>query len=295
MPSERDIRTRIRSVRNVSQITRAMEMVAASKMRRAQQRVSASRPYSERLRAMLADVAALATGVDAQEYPLLRQRPVRRAEVILITGDRGLAGSLNSNIIRRTTRFLVDEAGPAGIETQLITVGRKGRDFMRRYGREIVAEFIAIGDRPTLSDIAPIARIAMDDYINERVDAVYIAYTRYINILTQRPELVKILPIEPPEEQSMGKYGEYLFEPSPEAVLQQILPRFVEISVYQAILESTASYYSAQMVAMRNATDNAKSVVSDLRLALNKARQTRITNEVAEISAGANALGEAAG
>ena len=295
MPSERDIRTRIRSVRNVSQITRAMEMVAASKMRRAQQRVSASRPYSERLRAMLADVAALATGVDAQEYPLLRQRPVRRAEVILITGDRGLAGSLNSNIIRRTTRFLVDEAGPAGIETQLITVGRKGRDFMRRYGREIVAEFIAIGDRPTLSDIAPIARIAMDDYINERVDAVYIAYTRYINILTQRLELVKILPIEPPEEQSMGKYGEYLFEPSPEAVLQQILPRFVEISVYQAILESTASYYSAQMVAMRNATDNAKSVVSDLRLALNKARQTRITNEVAEISAGANALGEAAG
>jgi len=295
MPSERDIRTRIRSVRNVSQITRAMEMVAASKMRRAQQRVGASRPYSERLREMLADVAALVTAAETQEYPLLRQRPVRRAEVILITGDRGLAGSLNSNIIRRTTRFLIDEAQPAGIETQMITVGRKGRDFMRRFRREIAAEFIAIGDRPSLTDIAPIARIAMDDYINERVDAVYIAYTRYINTLTQRPELVKILPIEPPAERSMGKYGEYLFEPSPEAVLRQILPRFVEISVYQAVLESTASYYSAQMVAMRNATDNAKSVVSELRLALNKARQTRITNEVAEISAGANALGEAAG
>lgn len=295
MPTERELRTRIRSVRNVSQITRAMEMVAASKMRRAQQRVGASRPYSERLGAMLANVAALVTGAEAREYPLLRQRPVRRAEVILITGDRGLAGSLNSNIIRRATRFLIDEAEPAGIETQLITVGRKGRDFMRRYRREIVAEFVAIGDRPNLSDISPIARIAIDDYINERVDAVYIAYTRYINTLTQRPELVKILPIEPPEEQSMGKYGEYLFEPSPEAVLQQILPRFVEISVYQAILESTASYYSAQMVAMRNATDNAKSVIAEYRLALNKARQTRITNEVAEISAGANALGEAAG
>ena len=295
MPSERDIRTRIRSVRNVSQITRAMEMVAASKMRRAQQRVGASRPYSERLRAMLADVAALVSAAEAREYPLLRQRPVRRAELILVTGDRGLAGSLNSNIIRRATRFLIDEAGPAGIDTQVVAVGRKGRDFMRRYGREIVAEFIGLGDRPTITDISPIARIAVDDYVNERVDAVYIAYTRYINTLTQRPELVKILPIEPPEGQSLGKYGEYLFEPSPEAVLQQILPRFVEISIYQAMLESIASYYSAQMVAMRNATDNAKTVVSELRLALNKARQTRITNEVAEISAGANALGEAAG
>ncbi|MDQ6909108.1 MAG: ATP synthase F1 subunit gamma [Chloroflexota bacterium] len=276
-------------------MTRAMEMVAASKMRRAQQRVGASRPYSERLRAMLADVAAAASGADAQEYPLLRQRPVRRVELILVTGERGLAGSLNSNIIRRATRFLVDEMESQQVEAQVIAVGRKGRDFIRRSQREIAAEFIGIGDRPTLSDIAPIARVAMDDYINERVDAVYIAYTRYVNTLTQRPELVKILPIEPPETQEAHTSGEYLFEPSPEAVLEQILPRFVEISVYQAVLESIASYYSAQMVAMRNATDNAKTVVSDLRLALNKARQTRITNEVAEISAGANALGEVAG
>ncbi len=295
MPSERDLRTRIRSVRNVSQITRAMEMVAASKMRRAQQRVGQSRPYSERLRAMLADVAALAGDEAAQQYPLLRTRPIRRAEVILITGDRGLAGSLNSNIIRRSTRYLIDEAQTAGIEAQLITVGRKGRDFMRRYGRTIVAEFINLGDRPTLADTTAIARVAMDDYINERVDAVYIAYTRFVNTLVQRPELVQILPIQPPEERDMGRYGEYLFEPSPEAVLAQILPRFVEISIYQAILESIASYFSAQMVAMRNATDNARSVISELRLSLNKARQSRITNEVAEISAGANALAEVAG
>lgn len=295
MPSERDIRRRIRSVRNVSQITRAMEMVAASKMRRAQQRVGASRPYSERLRAMLADVAALTTTAEAQEYALLRQRPVKKAELILVTGDRGLAGSLNSNVIRRATRFLVDEMDNEHVETQLVTVGRKGRDFMRRFRREIAAEFIAIGDRPVIGDIGPIARIAIDDYINERVDAVYIAYTRYINTLTQRPELVKILPIEPPEGNSLGQYGEYLFEPSAGAVLEQILPRFVEISIYQAILESIASYYSAQMVAMRNATDNARNVVDELRLSLNKARQSRITNEVAEISAGANALAEVAG
>jgi F-type H+-transporting ATPase subunit gamma len=295
MPSERELRTRIRSVRNVSQITRAMEMVAASKMRRAQQRVGQSRPYSERLRTMLADVAALADDEAKQQFPLLRKRPIRRAEVILVTGDRGLAGSLNSNVIRRATRYLIDEAEAANVEAQLITVGRKGRDFMRRYGRTIAAEFVAIGDRPTLADTTAIARVAVDDYINERVDAVYIAYTRFVNTLVQRPELVQILPIEPPENHEMGRYGEYLFEPSAEAVLEQILPRFVEISVYQAILESIASYYSAQMVAMRNATDNAKSVVSEYRLALNKARQTRITNEVAEISAGANALSEAAG
>lgn len=295
MPSERDIRRRIRSIRNVSQITRAMEMVAASKMRRAQQRVQASRPYSERLRAMLANVAALAGAEAAQEFPLLRQRPVKRAELILVTGDRGLAGSLNSNIIRRATRFLVDEADASGFETQVVAVGRKGRDFMRRFRREIVAEFIAIGDRPQISDISAIARIAVDDYVNERVDAVYLAFTRYVNTLTQRPELLKILPIEPPEETDIGRYGEFLFEPSPEAVLAEILPRFVEISIYQAVLESIASYYSAQMVAMRNATDNAKTVISDLQLSYNKARQSRITNEVAEISAGANALGEVAG
>lgn len=297
MPSERDLRTRIRSVRNVSQITRAMEMVAASKMRRAQQRVGASRPYSERLQAMLADVAAMASRDEAEQFPLLRARPIRRAAVILITGDRGLAGSLNSNIIRRATRYLVDEAAAQHIEPSLITVGRKGRDFMRRFQRTITAEFIAIGDRPTLADTTAIARVAIDEYVSERVDAVYIAYTRFVNTLVQRPEFVQILPIAPPEEPRarMGRYGEYVFEPSAEAVLEQILPRFVEIAVYQAILESIASYFSAQMVAMRNATDNAKSVIGELRLSLNKARQTRITNEVAEISAGANALSDVAG
>lgn len=297
MPSERDIRQRIRSVRNVSQITRAMEMVAASKMRRAQGRVSGSRPYVERLRGMLADLAAAVDADTAQQFPLLQQREVKRAAVILVTGDRGLAGSLNSNIIRRATRFIVDESAARGVEVQIIAVGRKGRDFMRRYGRNVVAEFTPVGDRPGFADISPIARVAMDDFIEGRVDAVYVAYTRFINTLTQRPELVQILPIEPPtaEENAGRQRTEFLFEPSPEAVLEDVLPRFVEITIYQAVLESIASYFSAQMVAMRNATDNAKSLVSDLRLSLNKARQTRITNEVAEISAGANALTDAAG
>jgi len=295
MPSERDIRQRIRSVRNVSQITRAMEMVAASRMRRAQSRVAGARPYSERLREMLADLAAAADSETTQEFPLLRKRPVKRAALILVTGNRGLAGSLNSNVIRRATRYLVDEADKAGVETEIIAVGRKGRDFMRRYGRTVSAEFIALSDRPTLMDVTPIARVAIDAYIEERVDAVFIVYTRFVNILSLRPEFVQLLPIEPPNAQEAERLTEYIFEPSAEAVLRDILPRFVEVSVYQAVLEGIASFYSSQMVAMRNATDNAKSFISDLRLSLNKARQARITNEVAEISAGANALMDSAG
>jgi len=295
MPSERDIRRRIRSVRNVSQITRAMEMVAASKMRRAQSRVSGARPYSGRLRDMLADLGAAADSETTQEFPLLRKRPIKRAALILVTGNRGLAGSLNSNVIRRATRYLVDEADKAGVETEIIAVGRKGRDFMRRYGRTVSAEFITVGDRPTLADVTPIARVAIDAYIEERVDAVFICYTRFINTLSLRPEFVQLLPIEPPDTQDAERLTEYTFEPSAEAVLRDILPRFVEISVYQAVLEGIASFYSSQMVAMRNATDNAKSFISDLRLSLNKARQARITNEVAEISAGANALMDSAG
>ncbi len=298
MPSERDIRRRIRSVRNVSQITRAMEMVAASKMRRAQQRVAGSRPYTERLRGMLADLSAAVDEETTQQFPLLQRREIKRASIILVTGDRGLAGSLNSNVIRRATRFIVEESDARGVETQIIAVGRKGRDFMRRYGRNVVAEFTPVGDRPSFADIAPIARVAMDDFIEGRVDAVYIAYTRFVNTLTQRPELVQILPIEPPtanEDTASRRKLEYVFEPDARTVLQDVLPRFVEITIYQAVLEGVASYFSAQMVAMRNATDNAKSLVTDLRLSLNKARQTRITNEVAEISAGANALNDAAG
>jgi len=295
MPSERDIRRRIRSVRNVSQITRAMEMVAASKMRRAQSRVGGARPYSERLRDMLADLSAAADSEAIQEFPLLRERPLKRVALILVTGDRGLAGSLNSNVIRRATRYLVDEADRAGVETQIIAVGRKGRDFMRRYGRIVSAEFVAIGDRPTLADISPIARVAIDAYVEERVDAVFVVYTKFVNILSLRPELVQILPVAPPAARDGERLTEYTFEPNAESVLREILPRFVEITIYQAVLESIASFYSSQMVAMRNATDNAKSFISDLRLSLNKARQARITNEVAEISAGANALADSAG
>ena len=287
MPNFREIRGRIRSVRNISQITRAMEMVAASKMRRAQQRVVATRPYTERIGAVIGNLAGLAGTADGDDrFPLLDQRPIQHVAVILVTPDKGLCGSLNSNVIRRATRYILNEAG---VPVEVITVGKKGRDFMIRYRRDVVAEFTAIGDYPTLDQIAPIAQVAVDDFVSGKVDAVYLVYTRFISTLTQRPELQQLLPVQPPED--AAPMSDVIFEPSPAGVLNALLPRYVDQQVYRAVLESIASEHSARMVAMRNATDNARELVSELTLSYNKARQAQITNEVSEISAGANAQG----
>jgi F-type H+-transporting ATPase subunit gamma len=287
MPNFREIRGRIRSVRNISQITRAMEMVAASKMRRAQQRVVATRPYTERIGTVIGNLAGLAGTADGDDnFPLLDQRPIQRVAVILVTPDKGLCGSLNSNVIRRATRYILNEAG---VPVEVITVGKKGRDFMVRYRRDVVAEFTAIGDYPTLDQIAPIAQVAVDDFVTGKVDAVYVVYTRFISTLNQRPELQQLLPVKPPED--VTPMNDVIFEPSPSGVLNALLPRYVDQQVYRAILESIASEHSARMVAMRNATDNARELVSELTLSYNKARQAQITREVSEISAGANALG----
>jgi F-type H+-transporting ATPase subunit gamma len=286
VPSTREIRRRIRSVKSIGQVTKAMELVAASRMRRAQQRVLASRPYAERMQQMLADLSALAGGDEGTAYPLLAQRPLQRAQVILITPDRGLAGALPSNMIRRAVRFMLDEVG---VPVSLVTVGRKGRDFMIRSGRQIEAEFTAIGDAPTMLDLRPITQIAISDYEQGAVDAVYVIYPRFINTLTQRPDVLQVLPVQAPEE-AAGIYTDFIFEPSPAVVLNALLPRFVEVQIYQAVLDSIASEHSARMVAMRNATDNAKQLMSDLTLTYNKVRQAGITTEILEIAAGANAL-----
>ncbi|MGH2561071.1 MAG: F0F1 ATP synthase subunit gamma [Thermomicrobiales bacterium] len=287
MASTRELNRRIKSVGNVSQITRAMEMVSASKMRRAQQRVLASRPYADRLQGVIADLASLQ--IDPQDlalFPLLNQREINHAAVILITPDRGLTGALNSNLLRRASRYIRTEAN---VPVEIIAAGKKGRDFMLRARQDVVAEFIGLGDKVSLDDLRPIAQVALDDFIGGKVDAVYIVFARFVNTLTQTPEIRQILPIEKPE--GVGLYTDYIFEPSPAAVLESLLPRFIEIQIYQAMLESIASEHSARMVAMRNATDNAKDLISDLRLERNKARQAQITNEIAEIAAGANALG----
>jgi F-type H+-transporting ATPase subunit gamma len=268
------------------QTTRALEMVAASKMRRAQERVTQSRPYSDRLREVLGDLASIQLdSEELKQFPLLDAREVKKTALIVITPDRGLAGALNSNIIRRTAQFIRQEAG---VPVETIAVGKKGRDFLVRTRQELVAEFIRLGDRPTLDEIRPIAEVAINDYLEGKVDSVQIVYPKFINTLTQQATVVQLLPVERPETEN--KTSDYIFEPDAATVLNAILPRYIEVVLYQAVLETVASFYSAQMVAMRNASDNAKELVDDLSLTLNKVRQAQITNEVAEISAGANAF-----
>ena len=283
MPSEREIRRRIRSVRNIQQVTKAMQTVAASRMRRAQQAVLASRPYEERLRSILNDLGPY---TDPKTHPLLARRDVKRAAVILITTDRGLVGALNTNLIRAALRH--SENLPA---TSWVAVGRKAITQLRRVRQPIAAEFSGFSERPTTQDTTVVARVATEEFVAGRVDEVYVAYTRFINTLRQVPSVRRILPLVP-EEEDLDTLPplQYIFEPDAETVLEAVLPRLVELTVYQAALDNAASEQSARMVAMRNATDNATELIEDYTLAANKARQGRITKEMLEIASGAEAL-----
>jgi F-type H+-transporting ATPase subunit gamma len=278
------IRRRIRGIQSTAKITRAMEMIATSKMRRAQERGLAGRPYSEKIQQVLADLAALPREGKAL-HPLLQSRPVTKIGILHITPDRGLCGGLNTNINRRVASFILEQSVPVA----LVTVGRKGRDFMRRYGRDIRAEFTGLGDRPGLLDTLPISRIIIDDYTNGVIDLVYLIYARFVSTMVQRPITQQILPVEPAEIPG-AQNVDYIYEPGPAAVLGELLPRFVEMQVYHAILESIASEQSARMVAMRNATDNANELIEELTLMYNKARQELITKELLDITGGAAAL-----
>jgi F-type H+-transporting ATPase subunit gamma len=286
MANTREIRRRIRSVGNMQQITRAMEMVSAAKMRKAQQRVTASRPYSDQLRQIMSDLATQQPDPEQlAQFPLLQKRPVQNVLLIVATPDRGLTGALNTNILRRASRYILEEAGAA---VQVIAAGKKARDYLVRTRQNVVAEFIGLGENLTLDEVRPIADIAIDDFVEGRVDAVFVVYSRFVNTLIQRPEVMQILPVEPPPAHE--GYSDYIFEPSPEEVLNNLLPRYVEVQLYQAILEGLASEHSARMVAMRSASDNAKEIQQELTLSYNKARQAQITREVSEIAAGANAM-----
>jgi F-type H+-transporting ATPase subunit gamma len=280
----RVIRRRIRSIKNTAKITKAMEMIAASKMRQAQLRVLAARPYAEKMREVMADLAAQPQA-EEETHPLLQHREVKHIGVIHITADRGLCGGLNANMNRRTVSFILEQKAPVN----LIPVGRRGRDFMSRYGREIRAEFAQLGDKPSLIDTTPISRVVIDDYTNKLIDQVYLAYTQFITTATQRPVLQKLLPIEPAKIERAENI-EYIYEPSAYMVLRELLPRYVEMQVYHAILESIASEQSARMVAMRNATDNAIEMIDNLTLIYNKARQELITKELLDIAGGVATL-----
>jgi F-type H+-transporting ATPase subunit gamma len=284
MISTRILRRRIRSIQNTAKITKAMELVATAKMKRAQDQATAGRPYAEKISQVIADLAA-EHDLGGAAHPLLAQRPVRKIAVIHITTDRGLCGGLNANANRLVGNFIIDQKAPVA----LVTVGRKGRDFMRRYGREIEAEFTGISDRPGILELLPIARIVIDDYTKGKCDQVFLSYSKFVSTIVQKPVLEPLLPVRP-SGVPKGQSADYIFEPNPSYVLNALLPRFVEMEVYHAVLENIASEQSARMVAMRSATDNAREIIGDLTLQMNKARQEQITKELLDITGGAAAL-----
>lgn len=284
MASIQVLRRRIRSVQGTQKICRAMEMIATAKMRRAQDQAVAGCPYTERISQVVADLA-IQPKVNGEAHPLLQKREVKKIAVVHIATDRGLCGGLSANLNRLVAKFILEQTVPVA----LITVGRKGRAFMLRSGQDIHAEFTGISDRPTLLETLPISRVVIDDYTNGDGDLVYIAYPRFVTTMVQQPTIEVLLPVEPAVVLPTQRV-EYIYEPAPDAVLAQLLPRFVEMQVYHAILELVASEQSARMVAMRNASDNAKELIDDLILTLNKVRQETITREICDITGGVEAL-----
>jgi F-type H+-transporting ATPase subunit gamma len=295
----REILRRIQSIRNMAQVTRALQAVAASKVRKAQASVLATRDYSQSAWQVIVHLAAAS---DEALHPLLTRRtPVESMLVVLIAGDRGLCGAYNQNIVRTALDFVEKR----GVPVQYITVGQRARDIMWRMGAEVVAEFHDIPVVASLTDVSAIARTAIDEFLEGRADEVFLARTDFVNLLIQRPVIQQLLPLSPAElgeMQAMMEYivdvqpapvAEYIYEPDAAAILDAVLPRFTELQVYQAVLEAQASEHAARMVAMRNATDNAAALVDDLTLDYNKARQRAITREILDIAGGAEAQAQA--
>jgi F-type H+-transporting ATPase subunit gamma len=293
MPSTRDIRRRIKSVKNTAQITKAMQMVAASKMRKAQQSALAGRPYATLMNAVLAQVTANAGDFT---HPLLEKREVRTRGVIVVSSDKGLAGALNSNLLREVAKFDKNNS-------VYVAAGRKGSQFIARTQRKLAAEF-TYKDSPLFSEARAISRFAQDLFLKGEVDQVDVVFTNFISTLTQKPEVRTLLPVGEMKGVTAGLDGEesgealstgateYLFEPGPADVLGSLLPHYLNFQVFQILLEAKASEHSARMVAMKNATDNAKQLIKDLTLEYNKLRQANITKELLEITSATMAMGQ---
>ncbi len=282
MASQRDIRRRIGAVRNIKQITRAMQFVAASKLKRAQDATLSSRPYAEKIDEVIADLAAV---LDASEDPLLSRHEQGKRLFVVITTDRGLAGPLNTNTVRFALKEILEHEG----ELAVVTVGRKGRDALRRARVPLEAHFAGFGDRPTFADVTPLTRLITDDFLAGTSTRIDLVFPRFVSTLVQRPQLEQILPIQPAEDTRGIPGNQVIFEPNATTVLRQILPRYVATRLFQAVLETTASEMSSKMVAMKNATENAEDLIEDLTLSYNKVRQANITREMIEIASGAQA------
>ena len=290
MATQQDIARRIRSVRNTGKITKAMELVAASRLRRAQARIEGLRPYADRLQQLTVEVAAVTSRAYGQ--PLLEKREVKGVAVLALTADRGLAGAFNANVIRRSLAVAAEHRGQ-GREVHWLAVGRKGGSSLRFRGQEIEASYTGITDRPKYSDASAIAERVAELYVEGQVDLVVMVYNRFVSALTQALETVEVLPV--PEEVLTGEEvelieGAYLEEPDRSEILARLLPTYVEVIIYRALLESTASEHGSRMTAMGNASENASNLIDSLTLEMNRARQAEITQQILEVVAGADAL-----
>ena len=295
MAKGRELKGRIKSVEGTRKITRTLEMVATSKLKRAQDRVVGARPYAEALSGVIADLYSPAL---AERFPLFRQpAQVRRAAILLITSNRGLAGAFNANLIREG-RQLLERLRKEGIETELHVVGRKGLGYFRYVGAPVASSRVDISDRPTSDDAASLVGGLMEDFVSGRLDAVYVVYAKYHSPLSTPPTSERILPVTPPERTAAVKGGrsaaglarDYLLFPSAEVILRELVPLYVRNAVYRALVETAAGFLGAQRTAMKNATDNAGEMLNTLRRTYNRARQAQITQEIAEIVGGAEAL-----
>jgi len=285
MPAYRDIVRRIDSIKNTQKITKAMQVVAATRLRRAQAAVQATRPYAEKMLEVLQTAGERAT---EYRHPFLMRREGKRAVMILVTTDKGLTGALNVNNIRVATRYMREHYPD---KEEYVTLGRKGRDFLLRFRRNVIADSSGLPDRPSIATILSAVAVALEEYTRGDVDAVLLCYAKWISTLRQEPVVRTLIPAEIPErEKDAGPRADYIYEPDPESVLDALLPRYVETQVYQAVLENKASEYSAKMIAMQNATKAAGDFIEALTLFANKVRQAGITTELMEIVGGAEAM-----
>jgi F-type H+-transporting ATPase subunit gamma len=287
MATLRDIQRRIRSVQSTQKITKAMKLVAASKFRRAQERILAARPYATKMRELL---AGLAGHTGDETHPLLARRETGRRRLVIITADKGLCGAFNSNILRESLRFL---RGGGETSVTLVVVGKKARDFYRRRQFTVKSEMLGFFDRLAYSHAQELAGGLMQDYLAEEVDEVHLMFNEFRSVAVQRPVRQQLLPIEAASDDDAGPREEYLYEPGPEAILASLLPRHVTVQVYRALMESAAGEYGARMTAMEAASKNAREMINLLTIQYNKARQERITKELLDIVGGAEALRQA--
>lgn len=288
MAGAKEIRTKIASIKNTQKITRAMEMVAASKMRKTQDRMRASKPYASKIYDV---VKHIARATSEYRHPFMEAREVKRVGLIVVSSDRGLCGGLNANLFRETTRTIRGWQ-QQGHELTLGVLGKKGQVFFKRFGGSVIASLDHLGDKPGINDLIGLVKTMLDAFYQGEIDALHIVYNEFVNTMSQKPTVKQLLPLPVSEDDSenLAHHWDYIYEPDSKELLDRLLERYIELQVYQAVVENIACEQAAKMIAMKSATDNAGELIKQFQLAYNKARQAAITQELAEIVSGASAL-----